>query len=84
VRVQASNLRWTAVDMGLDPEDKVIVGPYRAVLQLTDGKKVRVLKPEGEEPADAAGVAAEGEAEPAKAEGDASSDTGAAAASTNG
>jgi len=49
VRVIASNLRWTAIDLGLDADDKVIVGPYRAIQQLVDGKKVRLMKKPGEE-----------------------------------
>lgn len=51
VRVTASNLRWTAVELGLDTEDKVIVGPYRAIQQLNDGKKVRVAMTEEEKAA---------------------------------
>ena len=51
VRVTASNLRWTAVELGLDTDDRVIVGPYRAIQLLNDGKKVRLAKTEDEKAA---------------------------------
>ena len=51
VRVTASNLRWTAVELGLEADDRVIVGPYRAIQQLNDGKKVRLAKTEDEKAA---------------------------------
>lgn len=44
VRVVAANLRWSAIELGLEPDDQVIVGPYRAIQQLADGKKVRIMK----------------------------------------
>jgi len=49
VRVSASNLRWTAVELGLSPDDQVIVGPYRAIQQLVDGKKVRLIQDKDKE-----------------------------------
>ena len=75
VRVTASNLRWTAIEMGVEADDRVIVGPYRAIQQLADGKKVRVAKSKAEE--EAAATAAGSTEESA---GDGADDTGSGSA----
>ncbi len=77
VKVQASNLRWTAIETGLEPEDMVIIGPYRAIQQLADGKKVRVMKDEKD--ADKVGAekdVAEGEEKSESSAGTASASNG--------
>jgi hypothetical protein len=72
------------VELGLEPEDRVIVGPYRAIMQLVDGKKVRVLKPKDDEAGDATGVAGDDAGAPATGTEDSASDAGTSSAASNG
>lgn len=49
VRVAASSLTSTAISEGLEPGEKVVVGPYRALRELEDAKTVRLPEDEKKE-----------------------------------
>lgn len=49
VRVVASNLVASAIEAGIDPDERVIIGPFRSLQILTDGMGVRVEGEEDEE-----------------------------------
>ncbi len=53
VRIGPSSLSETIVAEGIDPEDQVIVGPYKAIENLEDGDSVRIEDPESASEADA-------------------------------
>ncbi|MBL0927700.1 MAG: efflux RND transporter periplasmic adaptor subunit [Phycisphaerales bacterium] len=63
VKVSASNLTQTALAGGLEPGERVIVGPFKVLQTLTDGKDVRVADGQG-----AATTAGKGGAEKPEAE----------------
>lgn len=48
VKVEASNLRSTAISAGLEPGDEIIVGPFRALQNLTHGTGVKLETEETE------------------------------------
>ncbi len=81
----ASDLRTTAIRQGLDTESKIIVGPYKALLSLTHGTKVRdeeAVKAE-EEARQAATAAATKEGEEPAADDASGDETEAAADDTD-
>lgn len=58
VRVVASNLVASAIEAGIDADERVIIGPFRSLQILTDGMGVRV-EGEDDEEQDAEGDAAD-------------------------
>lgn len=55
VKVSASDLKSTAILEGLETGQQVVVGPFRSLLSLQDGAKVRVRTEEDEAEGDASG-----------------------------
>jgi hypothetical protein len=70
VRTTASNLSKTAIAEGLEAGAPLIVGPFSALQNLSDGAAVRIEEPKKDKDKEAEGteVAKEGEAEPKKDE----------------
>ena len=56
VRIGPSSLSETIVAEGIDPDDQVIVGPYKAIENLDDGDSVRIEGSESTSEADAENV----------------------------
>jgi len=63
VKVEASNLRETAISIGLEEGDEIIIGPFRALQELTHGTGVK-LEEDDDEKQDTPALADEDE-EPA-------------------